>query len=410
MNGCLFLRLACLVNRPVRILLVVFACMLLAGSVCPASDPVTGGTTGGGAKTAEGIDLKVLQSDLEKASKTLLDLVKKQDLKTPQGRELARHANSLADIAGQFDIAAKKPRRWRDDVDPRQASDKLSDTAKDLTRLVDSEGLNKEVADELVKVSRDLTSHAARLRVAAQTSEDSLGKHLVLSAGVVTLNPYKIDDDFKVVSTGENDVKAFVELLFRDRAAWLDIGDRSPGLDYEARFGYVFEDGEASGSTIAGSGDVFMELNAGLRLCRLPTSAGSDVDGTLNFELFYAMVTDRHAQDIHHQEAAGFTWVLGVPRRNGHRKTEMLFGVYGAFVEVPDFVSDETLEVKKLREEFPRFDAELGVMLRADIRIPVGQAGFLTFAGRHHAVHDLNPWSFWIGYTVTTERIAALFD
>ncbi len=91
--------------------------------------------------------------------------------------------------------------------------------------------------------------------------------------------------------------------------------------NFDARFGYTFDaDGDATGATVVGSGDINTSVAWGIPLFNTTFPVTSiNIDGssaristTINVETLYEAVTDRGVLDIHDRWVLGGSWALGM--------------------------------------------------------------------------------------------------
>ena len=234
-------------------------------------------------------------------------------------------------------------------------------------------------------------------------------QYVFLQAGFLSLNPYRItgkDGGLVMETSGDADVRPYVEATFRHRTAWLDkqavvfadhslplAGTNNPGVlnwlaelldspfrllpgeddptpvgsfvnavfgeadlvprDYEVHVGLVGGVGEdeASAPTVAGAGDGYVEGSLGWRLW---TTGFDPKDGinngnlrmTFNLEALGGMTTDREFQDVHDYRAVGLATVWGIKNnqdKNPNHNTELIAGLYWGQLEVPQLAAESDI-------------------------------------------------------------------
>lgn len=263
------------------------------------------------------------------------------------------------------------------------------------------------------------------------------GQNFMVTTGAILLNPYTIsqneDGSYELKGDSETETEFFIEMIARHRPAWMKKARQEKlenkwqyivPTDLEGRIGFVTETKEVTGSTVAGSGEGFIEASVGWQLySQSPTTS-------LNLETMFSMVTDREFQDIHDSYHAGFCYIAGIPVPNKteqknsdktasetaaesidtRRVIEFALGAYYCGVEVPRFADEETNLLVSNRGE-PEFYTAKGAMIRGDINIPFDKSGSLCLVTRYYlGTEDINPWSLRLGVTINVQAMLGLFS
>ena len=239
------------------------------------------------------------------------------------------------------------------------------------------------------------------------------------------LNPYTIKETegvFQVDSDDGGDVRYFGEFELRNRQLWkesenkYDLDSIIKDLEWETRCGFVTKEKEASGSTIVGSGDFYIEFSCGYALKKISYEREEDeLRVSINApDMLCSWVTDKSAQDIHDFEAVGVALVFGAsPNNNIHntnRKSdwELILGYYFSKLEVPELQQELIVNSER---GYPEFENKFARMVRFDFRRPFGKTCNIMFGARFHlGLDDLNPWSFYFGLMMTDETFKKIFD
>lgn len=282
------------------------------------------------------------------------------------------------------------------------------------------QGLNhiKKSIDEIEDQAEKVHGSAAETKRLIDKAKDPgyKTKYFLLTAGAVTLNPYKIvkeNNDFKLASTGETDVHYFVEALFKFRRAWL--GEEAICNEYhkcwggEIKFGLTDTNNNQETSVASGTGDTCIELNAGPDFS-INKSSKDNLYMRLGVpDFIYGFSTDRENQTIHEYWGAGLLLTFRAPTSE-KRFIEGDTGLYYGAIDMPEFKDDNSTILNKRRDTFPKFKPVNTGILKAEARLPVGESGFVTIAGRFHRFidgqNDLpNPWTLTLGYTIPIDVI-----
>jgi len=262
---------------------------------------------------------------------------------------------------------------------------------------------------------------------ASSAPEPSFGPFL-LHAGLVTLNPFKIEKNdagnFQL-ETDEQSAHGFIELIGSHRPIWdpnmivcrggqsiyrsdcISGGFRGilRNIDLETRLGYFFGADEKSGSTIVGSGDLSGEINLGVNALRVEMENGIRLGLNLP-EVSFAAVSGRNVQDIHLSWTYGLGFLMGIPNPIGPKQQRIqmraLFG--GSSFEIPDMIGSSS-EVAA-ENGFPEFVREWGGWsTQIEARYPISKSTFLTAMGRFFHGADPNPWSLQIGVQLNPQKL-----
>lgn len=252
-------------------------------------------------------------------------------------------------------------------------------------------------------------------------------RYFQLNTGAVLLNPYTIKKNaankFTLDETGSTDSHFFTEIYFKHRAAWLDrdCSKQSSCGDGDFRIGFVSTGKDSSGAVVSGAGDAYVELsiapaNIWPKQDYPDPNKGQSIHDTpvISYhivlpEFFGGLVTDKGAQAIHYYGGVGPAIVFGAPYLD-NRKVEALTGLYYGVTQSPQFVDNDTREVES-RNDLPSFKSFPSWIWRADVNLPMGDSGFLSFKGRFSYLTDrndsghINPWTVSIGYTIPPDVI-----
>lgn len=286
-------------------------------------------------------------------------------------------------------------------------------------------------------------------------------QYVFLQAGFLSLNPYRItgkEGGLVMETSGDADVRPYVEATFRHRTAWLDandlvFADQSLPLvsiltlpltlcgadedcpvirglnkllgkadlvprDYEVRVGLVGGVGEdeASAPTVAGAGDGYVEGSVGWRLWTAgfePRDSGNSgiLRATFNLEALGGVTTDREFQDVHDFKAFGLATVWGIKNNKEEKSkhnTELVAGLYWGQLEVPQLAAEadipDALKGQKVvvgRNGDIDFSNEDATLMRIDLHVPAGDEGYFIVSGRYWTgLADIEPWTLGVGYSM----------
>lgn len=333
-------------------------------------------------------------------------------------------------------------------------------------------------ATQALKVAEEQglpTSYPDILAALNKAVATNLRTHYVfLQAGLLSQAPFRLTtkaDGVVMEDSGGSDVRGYLEATFRHRTAWLDpkntvFADQSFPLlgtnelsplrligrlgdcllspftrtgdepvstfmesvfgdadlvpkDYEVRMGLASALGgsTADSTTVAGTGDAYIEGSLGWRLLYAGFGTNECHDAqrplrtTFNLEALGGATTDRDFQDVHVYRAVGVATVWGIDPPEGTRnksRTEMIAGVYWGQLEVPQLAGDadipESLKGQKVvkgRNGDVDFSNEHAMMIRADMHLPMGDSGYFIVSGRYwNGLADIEPWSLSVGYSM----------
>lgn len=134
--------------------------------------------------------------------------------------------------------------------------------------------------------------------------KNPFGRNFMITTGAIMLNPFTIekneDGNYEIKGESESEAKFYVEMIARHRPAFFGEAKNPNSIlkhfiptDLEGRMGFVTSSDDISGSTIAGSGECFLDLSLGWCVYSACSSTSFNVEG------FFSLVTDREFQDIH---------------------------------------------------------------------------------------------------------------
>ena len=75
--------------------------------------------------------------------------------------------------------------------------------------------------------------------------------------------------------------------------------------------------------------------------------------------------------------------------------------------DMPKFANNYSQDILTKRG-FPDFESHLGVGLEMEASYPVGRGSFISVGGRIYMLADPNPWTFWLGYSISLEKIQSV--
>ncbi|MBM4381948.1 MAG: hypothetical protein FJ091_01140 [Deltaproteobacteria bacterium] len=270
------------------------------------------------------------------------------------------------------------------------------------------------------------------------TDDPSAWSRLHIGLGLVYLNPFSLERVNTVPPTiprefsfSEEDTKLrpFFEIGWKRRAAW-DALNEGAGeescfglaavsadcskakavtrIDFEARAGVILNpDDKASGSSLSGSGEGWIEAALGF-----PLVSWGDRRSRMsaNLEVFGSIVADAGAEDLHSTLLLGPSIVFS--SRLWKRPVEGLLRVGGVWTDLPRIIPNrfdaEGDALVSSENGFPHFKNEWGAVgTQFQIQIPLkppaedskttGLAFFLR--GNYYAGFDPNPWTVQFGLT-----------
>lgn len=252
-------------------------------------------------------------------------------------------------------------------------------------------------------------------------------RYFQLNTGALILNPYTIKKNaankFLLEETGSTDSHFFTEIYFKHRAAWLgrDCSKESFCGDGDFRIGFVSTSQDSSGAVVSGAGDAYVELsvapaNIWPKQDFPDPNKGQSIHDTpvISYhivlpEFFGGLVTDKGSQAIHYYMGVGPALVFAMPYSD-NRKVEALTGIFYGVTQSPQFVDNQTREVES-RNDLPIFKSIPSWIWKADVNLPMGDTGFLSFKGRFSYLIDrndsghINPWTLSIAYTIPPDVI-----
>ncbi|MEM7396421.1 MAG: hypothetical protein AAF492_29145, partial [Verrucomicrobiota bacterium] len=355
----------------------------------------------------------------------------------------ALDALKRADPVNEAAVSAQQKKVDDAKIDMDRAEEELND-AKTAVGTADDALRAAGILAAADRLGHKATVEEITRLVSEDVAENLPSQYVFFHGGLISLNPYDINrmnDAFVLESSDDSDLKLFLEVVFRHRTAWLDpedwvFADRTlrlcdvlggiPGLsdgdrtttnivdrllpqfdlvpkDYEIRIGLSGiggSEGDATGSTVAGAGDAYLEGSAGWRIWTAgmydknnQPYQGEDrpsLRSSFNFEILGGISTDRELNDVHDYLALGVATVWGIDptdynRAQDRRRIELVAGVYWGEVEVPVFLSPnlvpEELEGQRViasNNGSVDFDDESGTMIRGDVHFPMGDNGYFT--------------------------------
>ncbi len=246
-------------------------------------------------------------------------------------------------------------------------------------------------------------------------------KRFHLSTGIVSMSPYKIEGSpdnlpYKLASTGEVDKTYFIELLAKYRRAW--IGNLKGCDEWKntikscwgggIRIGLTGADKDPTASVAAGTGNSYIEFDAGLEKKLISRPDPGDPVITLGPSLRGGIVTDKANQTIHAYYGIGALLNFSFPA--GERSLEALLGLYFGEIDMPVFVSEDSTEIETRRGVFPKFKPEEAFMIKTEAHFPVGLESFVTLYGNFNVFLENsrslpNPWTLGLGYTFSIDNL-----
>lgn len=325
-------------------------------------------------------------------------------------------------------------------------------TKVDLAAAADASTKAAEDAEKAVKAeTQPRLAYLSTSQAEPTGVGDSLSEKVLLLAGLVTLNPYKIttekntagEEEFKLQSS-KTTTRAFVQVSFSHAWAWsqrreveewslLGAGYGDDGLqvnfhpdsfsltnylvpdDLDVRLGYAFNADDTSGAAVVGGGDLSGEASWAHHVYRTRL----EDDTAVSFSLPAAsigLVTGREVLDIHPRFLIGTGVSIGTPVTTNvllsrNRRVYISWRAGVAWFDVPRRAAcpvgeDDCDFIVAPEHGFPDFKLTQGYANEFEFRVPIGSSGFLTATGSFLHDADPNPWTFQVGYTVQLAKAA----
>jgi hypothetical protein len=181
--------------------------------------------------------------------------------------------------------------------------------------------------------------------------------------------------------------------------------------DWSLRMGFAFVDGaDQNAAAIAGSSDLYAELDMGWNLLQWATSIESErapLRGSVNLEFGTSWATDRDILDVHSRWFLGPAFVFGLPFRlleddQGQAApiAEFIARIGAVSVETPEYLNGNTSEIE-VRHGVAEFEDGFGLGFDMEINIPLSKRlGYLMARSKLNGGFDPNPWTLTLGYTI----------
>lgn len=190
---------------------------------------------------------------------------------------------------------------------------------------------------------------------------------------------------------------------------------RNDAYDFTLHSGFNFGGDDANGlndasaSTIAGSGDFYIQGGIGRQLLRF---GGDRWRFSIAPEISGGLSTDLPNLEVHPYAIAGLKWAIGFrPKVSwSNNQAAVVLRTGYAFADVPKLTTlhDEVaLAVNNGRVEYQSMRG--GPALEAQLLYPIGDGTSLVAGGRIMEAGDADQWNFNLGLMVSLDKLSGLF-
>jgi hypothetical protein len=202
---------------------------------------------------------------------------------------------------------------------------------------------------------------------------------------------------------------------FQDRFEPWEFVPKKDRIDFQFGAGFNFGDSSSNGykdanaSTIAGSGDFYLNGGVGYQLVRYSTNKWRF---SVSPELSGGMTTDIDNFEVHPYAMPAMKIAIGFkPFDNaGNNLATILLRVGYAFMDVPNVVTLNGQPAVAVRDGRIVYNSmEGGPAVEAQLMYPIGDGTSLVAGGRIMEAGNADQWTFNIGLMISLDKISSLF-